>query len=175
MTKTTRYLSLLMATCGVAVAATPAQAVNTSFAFSGNCLDCGAGGSPATGVLTLSDYTLGDAIDLSNVVSFTYSSSNFTSFAFDSFTLAAGAITGNGANNVALAGLMDGHSYYFGSFTNGAWTLINLFPADVGLSGSWSVSGSSAVPEPAVWALMVLGFGMAGVAMRRRKVAVVAA
>lgn len=35
------------------------------------------------------------------------------------------------------------------------------------------VSVSSAVPEPATWALMISGFGMAGVALRRRRVAAV--
>lgn len=32
--------------------------------------------------------------------------------------------------------------------------------------------GSVAVPEPSAWALMILGFGAAGAAMRRRKLAV---
>ncbi len=39
---------------------------------------------------------------------------------------------------------------------------------------SWSASWDntySATPEPGVWALMIAGFGMAGVALRRRRVA----
>ena len=31
------------------------------------------------------------------------------------------------------------------------------------------VRGVSAVPEPATWAMMISGFGMAGVALRRRR------
>lgn len=37
--------------------------------------------------------------------------------------------------------------------------------------GTVSVADTAAVPEPASWALMVGGFGLAGVAMRRRKAA----
>jgi hypothetical protein len=36
------------------------------------------------------------------------------------------------------------------------------------------VRGGSAVPEPATWAMMISGFGMAGVALRRRRTAVAA-
>lgn len=38
-----------------------------------------------------------------------------------------------------------------------------------------SVSGVGAVPEPATWGMMILGFGMAGATIRRRRTAVVAA
>lgn len=173
MTKLYRYLTVLMAICGFVGVATPAQAVNTTYAFSGQCLDCGANNS-ATGLLTLSDYTLGDAIDMSNFVSFSYSSANFSSFMFDTINQIAGAITGDGANNVALQGTSGGQDYYFGTASNGSWTLVQLFPADVGVQGSWTAV-QSAVPEPAAWALMIVGFGVAGLALRRRKVAVVAA
>jgi hypothetical protein len=32
-------------------------------------------------------------------------------------------------------------------------------------------SASAAVPEPATWAIMILGFGLAGAAVRRRRTA----
>jgi len=49
----------------------------------------------------------------------------------------------------------------------------------VGLYDEWgpmtfdnfSVTGSAAVPEPGTWALMILGFGGAGAALRRRRTA----
>ncbi len=37
-----------------------------------------------------------------------------------------------------------------------------------------SVPDGGAVPEPATWALMITGFGLAGVALRRRRVAIAA-
>lgn len=40
-------------------------------------------------------------------------------------------------------------------------------------SGTLSLVNAAAVPEPATWALMILGFGVVGYAMRRRPKAVV--
>jgi hypothetical protein len=34
---------------------------------------------------------------------------------------------------------------------------------------SWSANWDNTVPEPAVWALMIAGFGLAGAALRRRR------
>jgi len=36
-------------------------------------------------------------------------------------------------------------------------------------NGAYNVTYSFAVPEPATWALMILGFGAVGFAMRRRR------
>lgn len=71
--------------------------------------------------------------------------------------------------------------------TSGAWTsfeareeVINMdynynnfaIQARSGVVTLASVAGTAPVPEPAVWAMMIAGFGVAGAAMRRRKVAV---
>jgi hypothetical protein len=40
---------------------------------------------------------------------------------------------------------------------------------------SWSANWDNTVPEPATWALMLSGFGLAGVALRRRRMSAVAA
>ena len=39
----------------------------------------------------------------------------------------------------------------------------------------WVEGGSGAVPEPATWAMMIMGFGAVGMAARRRRKGVVAA
>ncbi len=59
---------------------------------------------------------------------------------------------------------------------------VDLQKADFDLGGSASVKAKftleslpSAVPEPATWAMMITGFGMAGVAIRRRRETLVAA
>lgn len=39
----------------------------------------------------------------------------------------------------------------------------------VGLDDVVSVQGTAAVPEPATWAMMLFGFGAAGISLRRRK------
>lgn len=48
------------------------------------------------------------------------------------------------------------------------------FPSDVTLAVSASGSVTSAVPEPAAWALMLVGFGGVGAAIRGRRTAIAA-
>jgi hypothetical protein len=56
------------------------------------------------------------------------------------------------------------HSIKFEGFTHGVVDDLTLFGATV----------PDAVPEPAAWALMISGFGLAGAALRRRRAAVAA-
>jgi hypothetical protein len=37
-----------------------------------------------------------------------------------------------------------------------------------GTPASTTITGASAVPEPSIWAMTLLGFGLAGAALRRR-------
>ena len=53
-----------------------------------------------------------------------------------------------------------GVSYVRGSFAGD--------PEDIGLIGASRVLGVSTIPEPSSWALMILGFGLTGLAIRRR-------
>lgn len=44
----------------------------------------------------------------------------------------------------------------------------NPFPGN-GAVETWVVRGAAGVPEPAAWALLIAGFGIAGAAMRRKQ------
>jgi hypothetical protein len=60
---------------------------------------------------------------------------------------------------------------FFGFFTgSGLDTITFTFRNDPGYLGLDNVSVTSTVPEPAAWASMILGLGLAGAALRRRKV-----
>jgi hypothetical protein len=91
------------------------------------------------------------------------------------------------ANGYNLAGdLVDAVSIQFAPGNAGGWTALNLSGAGItrvqfGSSNlnwladdlSFSTAGS-AVPEPATWAMMITGFGLAGTALRRRRSALAA-
>ena len=73
-----------------------------------------------------------------------------------------------------LQPLQDLLSAFNGMSAAGLWTLtvIDDAGADVGSLRGWELSlGGSAVPEPATWAMMIIGFGAAGSMVRasRRK------
>lgn len=92
------------------------------------------------------------------VVSGTYLPSNFGLYEFTSFPNASS------------------FSDFFSGNVNGAWTLYvdDVFASDTGsVANGWSLNfttSASAVPEPATWGMMILGFGMIGAAARSRKV-----
>ena len=74
------------------------------------------------------------------------------------------------AGYVALAPSLHGTAYMITSDTPGAaQNLLVAFP------GANIEPFGPSVPEPATWALMIVGFGMTGAAARRRKLRIVAA
>ncbi|TRW14218.1 PEPxxWA-CTERM sorting domain-containing protein [Glacieibacterium frigidum] len=87
----------------------------------------------------------------------TYLPSNYYGFAFNAFD-----------NATAFAD-------FNGTSANGLWRLyvLDTFAADVGtVAGGWSLDftlANAAVPEPATWGMMIVGFGLAGTAVRRRR------
>jgi hypothetical protein len=160
-----RFLTALAALFGMAALSAPAAATDTSFLFTGECADCTGTG---TGTLVLQDYTIGDLLSADNFVSFNYSS-NLTSFTIDSVNGIVGSLsTLPGANFVSF---FNG-DYVFSSLAVGglsAWCTgtAGSCASDFGTSSSWSLAAAGSVPEPAIWAAMVLGFGLLGMTMRR--------
>ena len=73
-----------------------------------------------------------------------------------------GSLTASGFTTNLLAGV----SYFAvaSAFDNNGFGAYKLT-----VSGPGDISLSSAVPEPATWAMMIAGFGLAGAALRRRK------
>ena len=91
-------------------------------------------------------------------------------------------VTGKSSTGIAY----DGTSYYVSNVYDGTIDVFNGtggFDHTITLNGGYhlgedlSVNYSAVlpgVPEPASWALMIAGFGMAGAAMRRRRIAAAA-
>lgn len=76
------------------------------------------------------------------------------------------SMPGQGADSLALQAWMTGVKYYIltQSADQGAYPgtgTPSLFSTFIGVSLS--------VPEPATWAMMITGFGLVGVAMRRHR------
>jgi len=98
-----------------------------------------------------------------------------------SFVAASGLTNAIAANDdfptIGISGfsglnLLSGTSYFavISGFDNddvGAWSLTVAGPGTAFIPGN-----GPAVPEPATWAMMIGGLGIAGMAMRRRKTAV---
>ena len=82
------------------------------------------------------------------------------------------AVTGPGA--LSLPTMTDvpasPYVFYFGFFTgSGSDTITFIARDDPGFFSLDDVSVTAVVPEPATWATMILGLGLAGAALRRRR------
>ena len=177
---TAAALAMILATgaTGHATAATaPAQEV---FTFHGDCTDCYDGAGSVTATLTLQNYTPGDDIDASEFVSFSYGGSDL----FAAYTITDlgdfGDLEGSlgsepGRYNVNLFGQISGGGRfdydYFNTDDVGGWNTGVSQAADFGVNGEWNMATTSAAPEPAAWALILTGVGLAGAALRRRRAA----
>lgn len=92
--------------------------------------------------------------------------------------VATGAATGIGSSNGADETFDFGGNVLYGHGDDGFLYTINLttlvgtplFKTTPNLVFGMAVSPGAAVPEPAAWALMIAGFGLAGAALRARKI-----
>ena len=159
-------LALVVVAFLTVVGRSPLRAVTivpttSTFLFTGDCLDCTGQGK---GTLVLQNYTLGNPFDISNFVSFSYTS-NLTSFVLTG--------TGSGPNQAsAFSGSLpallpafadvniDSQSMQiFNSVSSGSWCAgFNGCSLDFGINGTFA----STVPEPASLAFTVTGLALLG-------------
>lgn len=87
---------------------------------------------------------------------------------FASFTSQTTIPYSNGDNYLGLRATQGGQNYYgYAFFTN---TVLNSFAFETAANTAISINTSTAaVPEPASWAMLILGMGIVGYAMRRRQ------
>lgn len=179
-----RY-NLVTAVAAMTLASTPAMAVDFTFSFSTDLTDPavlnGVAGTVTGRVLGLTDNATSAAtsvfIDSYSVGGFS-APTNATLWSFqefNSFTVVGGLITNATFHADDSSGGFD-RLYinldvgYVNGFTNYASTGVSNRASiwnNNGLQGL-TFSGSSAVPEPASWALMIGGFALVGASLRRK-------
>lgn len=163
----------LIGTAIAMISATPASAAVFNFNFAGTGLFFG---EPLVGSGTL---TTNDVSQVSALNGYTYQTITEISGTFNGSQI-TGLANVTGSNNLFyLTGpfFVDGNGL---GFTTAAGSAVNLFVTTGtryrlnagGLSTGFVTASASAVtaavPEPATWALMLVGFGAIGVSMRRR-------
>lgn len=164
----TRLRLCLLALPSALSLAAPAQAnsvtVFTEYTFVGPCLDCTELGLvPGYGIgeLTLENYTLGDPLTTSNLVSFVYYPTGFTIAPYDGGYYISGSlptIFPSAANVEILSGYDQFTSSATGSWCAGSSSCNDGF----GSSSVWNA------PEPSTWVMMLLGFAGLGFAGYRQ-------
>jgi PEP-CTERM motif len=152
-----------------------------TYDWSGQCNDAfppiGCGTGLAFAEIRLRDYTPGTQVQLSNLVSFAYSSSSFGSVsAQHGFATVGGAFPGVAFGSPFPTDLTllfwdnDAHTsasmFETFSFANGFWCF-NSCGHDVGNNSLFVRTGTGTITEPATLAL--LGFGLIGLAIARRR------
>ena len=168
-----RSLYALAATLSLTIAA-PASAAQYTFDFFGNDLFKPGVSVTGTGVFTTSD----TATDVGGRTAFAITDIVGTvdgfailqnkSFYGNYFTTGATFLDGVG---VRLDTTSASNISFFSPSFGGGYR-VNIFGGPIGKSAlvtASSVAIPGAVPEPATWAMMIVGFGLAGGAIRQRR------
>lgn len=167
----------LAATASLIAIASAASATTVTFTYTNGAATEASGSfsfaTGATGVLSYTDltaftittqavtYTLADVLPLTDYIHFGYDTAavaftvdtNSCGFAGCGFTSSLSAINSSGT---------------FGYFFTNVPGIYREY--STGGGSSFTNLSLNAVPEPASWALMLTGFGLAGAALRRRRV-----
>lgn len=88
---------------------------------------------------------------------------------FASFTSPSKPSTSNGDNFIGLRAAVGNDFYYGYAFTTNNTLNSYAFETTANTAITATTAVAAAVPEPATWAMMILGMGVVGFAMRRRK------
>ncbi|THD72143.1 PEPxxWA-CTERM sorting domain-containing protein [Phenylobacterium sp.] len=195
MSRKTTYLAAmaLFASAALAISA-PARADTTLL----DLVDMPAGGGPVsldfvaddtTTTLSVAGYQVPSEFELSDNDVFAFGGGvnllgqNWTFIAAPAGSLAGQANDGTGVNSLEFAGVVAGS---YDTFTQSVATTVGqtyVYSFNLSNSGNNAPSGlrvvtsglsTTAVPEPASWAMMLLGFGGLGAVLRRRPRAVLA-
>jgi PEP-CTERM motif len=171
-----KNLFWLVTMCFVAIVSMPLTASTATYDFTGDCFDC-QGQGMAT--LVLQDYTLGDPLQDSNFVSFSYASNLLNVF---STSISGGNLTGMLPANlpgpadvtmnfvVTSSGDFQGLLFFFETANSPNDSLPNQWQIgedDAGMNGIWSTPSTSPVPEPSTAPLAAMA--VAGLAFWRFK------
>lgn len=88
---------------------------------------------------------------------------------YSSFSTATPIRFSNGNNFIGLSALLNGSTYYGYAFTTNSILNSIAFQTTPGVPITATTAIPSAVPEPATWLMMLVGFGAIGASMRNRR------
>ena len=81
-------------------------------------------------------------------------------------------IADNGGAILTVYGLEIGFGSGWGGTFSGAVDNVNVAFGNTVYNSNFEVDANGAVPEPATWAMMMMGFGLLGASLRRRKASI---
>ena len=174
---------ILLAVAGALLASTaPAMAAVFNWTYEGDLLIRGSGTVSASGTFTTTDttstvggrqaYTVTGITGTRNGVGITGLATTFPTIfgGADNFLFSTGAPFSDLGVSFSLANGRFGNFFDDGGVV-GEYGAANI-AGDSGLTnaqGVFSFSPATGVPEPATWAMMIAGFGLAGCGLRRRE------
>lgn len=172
--------TLLAAACGLAFVSSTANAAVTVDDTSFDTYDIANPNGPFT-TISYGDAGLGnnfsEFLTFTNTLGGLYNIDASTSSPFTDFT--SGVLTFGGNTVATLMPVVEGDTKYFrttnvalgaGQYTLTLQGLVDNPQAPGVLAGTVSIRQLvSGAPEPATWAMMLLGFGMVGFSLRRRQ------